>query len=86
MIFLSATHLSQPTSTLFRTLFIYAALRVEESATAAHWWILGRLALVATVFTRAQIGISLALPFMVRILWLMRKGTLRREWARPRWR
>src|SRR5262245_21161885 len=76
-IFLSATHLSQPTSTLFLTLFIYAAVRIEESAAAAQWWILGAVALVAAVFTRPQVGISLALPFMIRILWLTMKGALR---------
>jgi hypothetical protein len=82
-IFLAATHLSQPTSTLFLALFVYAALRVEESAPAIGWWGLGAIALVAAVFTRPQIGISLALPFLIRIAWLTMKGLLRPGWGPP---
>lgn len=82
-IFVSATHLSQPTSMLFLTLFIYAALRIEESATKTRWWVLAATAVVCAVFTRPQTGISLSLPFMMRIAWLMMRGTLRPGWGPP---
>jgi len=81
-IFVSATHLSQPTSMLFLTLLIYAALRIEESA-ATGWWVLAATAMVCAVFTRPQTGIFLSLPFMIRIAWLMFRGTLRPGWGPP---
>jgi hypothetical protein len=82
-IFVSATHLSQPTSMLLLTLFVYAALRIEEAATATGWWVLAATAVVCAVFTRPQTGIFLALPFMMRIAWLMMRGTLRPGWGPP---
>jgi dolichyl-phosphate-mannose-protein mannosyltransferase len=82
-IFVSATHLSQPSSMLFLNLFVYAALRIEESATATRWWSLAAIAMVCAVFTRPQIGISLALPFMIRLAWVIARGAVRPGWVPP---
>jgi len=82
-IFVSATHLSQPTSALFLMLFIYGALRIEESPRAARWWLVAAAALVCSVFTRPQTGVLLSLPFVARITWLLVKGALRPGWVAP---
>jgi hypothetical protein len=82
-IFISATHLSQPTSMLFLALFIYAGLRIEESARATGWWVLAAAAVICAVFTRPQTGVFLSLPFIVRIAWLMIRGNLRPGWGPP---
>ncbi len=76
-IFVSATHLSQPTSLLFLMVFIYGTLRIEESPRAAQWWLSAAATLVCVVFTRPQTGVFLALPFLGRITWLLAKGSLR---------
>jgi hypothetical protein len=82
-IFVSATHLSQPTSMLFLALFIYTALRIEESARATGWWVFAATAVVCAVYTRPQTGVFLSLPFIVRIAWLMIRGNLRPGWGPP---
>jgi hypothetical protein len=82
-IFVSATHLSQPSSSLFLTLFIYGVVRVEQSPRAARWWLLAAVALVCMVFIRPQTGILLSLPFLARITWLSARGSLRPGWVAP---
>jgi hypothetical protein len=82
-IFVSATHLSQPTSMVLLALFVYAALRVEASPRATTWWALASAALVGAVFTRPQTGVFLSLPFLLRIAWLMLRGGLRPGWLPP---
>jgi hypothetical protein len=80
-IFVSATHLSQPTSTLFFTSFMYCALRIVQSLRTARWWLLGAATLVVAVFTRPQTGILLSLPFLARITWSALKGSMRPGWG-----
>lgn len=82
-IFVSATHLSQPSSLLFLMLFIYGALRIEESPRAARWWLLAAASLVCAVFTRPQTGVVLALPFLARTAWVSARARLRPGWAAP---
>jgi Dolichyl-phosphate-mannose-protein mannosyltransferase len=82
-IFVSATHLSQPTSTVFLTLFTYSAIRIETSPDARRWWIVAALALVASVFIRPQTGVFLSLPFGLRVLYLLARGRLRPSWLSP---
>ena len=82
-VFVSATHLSQPSSLLFLTSFVYAILRIEASARAGQWWVLAATALVCAIFTRPQTGVLLALPFLVRITWLCVTAALRPGWVGP---
>jgi len=80
-IFVSATHLSQPTSTVFFASFMYCALRIEQSPRTARWWLLAAAGLVGAVFTRPQISVLLCLPFLARITWLTVKGSMRPGWG-----
>jgi hypothetical protein len=82
-LFLSATHLSQPTSALLLTLFIYATLRVEASPQAVGWWGVAAVALACGVITRPQSAVLLSLPFLVRLGLLAVRGRLRPGWAPP---
>jgi hypothetical protein len=82
-IFVSATHLSQPTSMLFSALFVYAALGIETSPGVMAWWALAAVALVCGVFTRPQTGVFLSLPFGLRVLYLLARGRLRSGWMPP---
>lgn len=82
-LFVSATQLSQPTSTLFLTLFVYAALRIEAAPRAAGWWALAAAALSAGVFTRPQSGVLLSLPFVGRLAYLTLRGRIRPGWGPP---
>jgi hypothetical protein len=80
-IFVSATHLSQPTSMLFLALFVYASLRIEDAPQETRWWVVAAATLVGAVFTRPQSGVLLSLPFWARIAYLVIRGEIR-----PRWR
>jgi dolichyl-phosphate-mannose-protein mannosyltransferase len=82
-IFVSATHLSQPTSMLFLALFIYSSLRIEDSPVAMRWWVLAAIALVAAIFTRPQSGVMLSLSFMTRVALLASQRKLRPGWTAP---
>ena len=82
-LFVSATQLSQPTSTLFLTLFVYAALRIEAAPRAAGWWALAAAALSAGVLTRPQSGALLSLPFVGRLAFLTLRGGSGRAGGRP---
>ncbi len=76
-IFVSATHLSQPTAILFLTLFVYASVRIEKSQQRTHWWVVAAAGLVGAVFTRPQSGVLLSLPFLARIAYLVIRGQIR---------
>jgi len=80
-VFVSATQLSQPTSTLFLTLFVYAALRIETAPRSASWWALAAATLSAGVLTRPQSGVILSLPFVVRLGFLTLRGRIRPGWG-----
>ena len=82
-IFISATHLSQPTSMLVMALFTYAALRIETSPRALTWWAVAAVTLVAGVFIRPQTGVFLTLPFGVRVIARLTRGRLRSGWMPP---
>jgi Dolichyl-phosphate-mannose-protein mannosyltransferase len=82
-VFVSATQLSQPTSALFLTLFIYAALRIEATPRAAGWWALAAAALSAGVLTRPQSAVLLSLPFVGRLAFLTLRGRIRPGWGPP---
>jgi Dolichyl-phosphate-mannose-protein mannosyltransferase len=82
-LFVSATHLSQPTSNLCLMCVIYAALRVEASPRAVGWWALGATALAFGVLTRPQSAVLLSLPFLARLGWLFARGRLRSGWVAP---
>ena len=82
-LFVSATQLSQPTSSLFLALFVYAALRIEAAPHAASWWALAAVALSAGVLTRPQSGVMLSLPFVGRLVYLTLRGRIRPGWGPP---
>jgi len=82
-IFVSATHLSQPTSMLLLALFAYLSLRIEESPQKTQWWVIAASALVGAVFTRPQSAVLLSLPFIARISFLIVRRELRPRWISP---
>jgi hypothetical protein len=82
-VFVSATQLSQPTSTLFLILFVYTALRIEGAPRAPGWWALAAAALSAGVLTRPQSGVLLSLPFVGRLAFLTLRGRIRPGWGPP---
>ena len=82
-VLVSATHLSQPTSSLMIALWVYALLRIEAAPRAPGWWALAAAAIVACGLVRPQTAVALALPFGIRLAWLARRGALRPGWAGP---
>ncbi len=80
-IFISATHLSQPTSTVFLTLFLLAVLQIEARPRSVGWWSLAAGALVAGAFTRPQTAVFLSVPFLGRLGYLWIRGVLRPDWG-----
>jgi hypothetical protein len=82
-LFVSATQLSQPTSTLFLTLFVYAALRIEATPRVPGWWALAAAALSAGILTRPQSVMLLSLPFAGRLAYLTLRGRIRPGWGPP---
>ena len=70
-IFVSATHLSQPTSSLFLALFVYSAVRIEAAAREVRWWVVAAAALSAAAIVRPQAAAVVALPFLARLAVLL---------------
>lgn len=61
LILLGATHLSQPTTGLFTTTYLYGLVRVYEAPTRAHWWMLGAASISAAMLTRPQSAVAFLL-------------------------
>lgn len=76
-LFLSATQLSQPTSSLMLSLFWYAALRIEEAPGSIRWWALAAGALSFGMLSRPQTTVFLSLPFVARLVVRAVRGRLR---------
>jgi len=75
-VFVSASHLSQPTSTLMLTLFMYGTVRIEESPRTLIWWLVAGCALSYALLTRPQTAVLLSLPFLMRLLVCVLQGRL----------
>jgi hypothetical protein len=82
-VLVSATHLSQPTSSLLIALWVYAALRIEGAPRQPGWWALAAAAIAGCGLVRPQTAVALSLPFLVRLGWLIARRGLRPGWAGP---
>jgi hypothetical protein len=74
---LSATHLSQPSSTLTLTAFAYGVLRIEETPSVGRWWIVSATALACSFLIRPQTALFFSLPLLARLAWLHHVSRLR---------
>lgn len=82
-VFLSATHLSQTTSTLFLSVFTYAALRLQVEPQAIRHWAIAAGALSMAFVTRPQIAVLLSAPFIVQIVIQLVRRRLAPGWGPP---
>jgi dolichyl-phosphate-mannose-protein mannosyltransferase len=80
---LSASHLSQPSSSLMLALFIYAWLRLQEAPPAPVWWAVAAAALAYGVLIRPQTAVAMSLPFLVCLAWRRWRGAFRPGLAGP---
>ncbi len=80
-IFVSATLLSQTTSSLCLALLLYAAVRVEEHPRRPGWWMVGGAALGFMGLVRPQAAVVLALPVLGRLAWLLGRRAVRPGWV-----
>jgi 4-amino-4-deoxy-L-arabinose transferase-like glycosyltransferase len=80
---LSASHLSQPSSSLMLALFLYAWLRIQEAPRSAAWWAVAAAALAYGVLIRPQTAAAMSLPFLVCLAWRWRRGVVRPGLAGP---
>jgi hypothetical protein len=74
---LSATHLSQPTSSLFLALFTYALVRIDDAPGRARWWALAAAAVSAAVLTRPQTGVAFFLVGLIPLGVALVRGRVR---------
>ena len=79
----SATHLSQPTSSLAIATFVYACLHLEAAPRKPASWALAAAALTFAALVRPQTAVFLSLPWLIRLLVLLVRGRLRPGWAGP---
>jgi hypothetical protein len=61
---LSASHLSQPSSSLMLSLFLYAMLRLELAPKSPVWWGVAAAALAYAVLIRPHTAITMSLPLL----------------------
>lgn len=82
-VFLSATHLSQTTSTLFLTTFVYAFSRLYTTPRAIHYWAIAAVALSGGFITRPQTTALLSAPFVVHLVAQLVRRRLASGWGPP---
>src|SRR5262245_8570604 len=74
---LSASHLSQPSSSLMLSLFVYSVVRLERTPRATVWWGIAAASLSYAVMIRPQTALSFSLPFVVALGSRWWRGSLR---------
>jgi len=73
----SATHLSQPTSALFLTAFLYSVVRIRETPTHSRWWALAASAISLAALTRPQTAVAFFASGVLLLLWDIGRGRIR---------
>lgn len=76
----SATLLSHSTAALTLLVFVYAAIRIEESPERVRWWVVAGVALAWAGLTRPLAPAAFAMPWVFGLI-LRRKGSGPRAWA-----
>jgi hypothetical protein len=64
---LSASHLSEPSSILMLSLFVYAVVRLESAPGSAVWWALAAASLSYAALIRPQAAVTFSIPFIVML-------------------
>jgi hypothetical protein len=74
---LSASHLSQPSSSLMLSLFVYAVVRLERTPRSAVWWGIAAAAVSYAVMIRPHTAVTFSLPFLVVLGFRWWRGKVR---------